>query len=129
MRLYEFAMCEDGHGFNTLDPKLLMRKIIDNIKTQGRNDCHGTCAKAIGNGNVNDDDIVIILGPVGDNMGTHSIIVSPEKDIKVDLWHNKLQSYDKDGIIVKYKKLGDTLGTLNPKLMSTVASLKKSAGV
>lgn len=125
MRLHELT--ETFEKSYTGNPDILMKKIVDDIGVGGRNDCHGTCARAISNGVVNDDDIVVIMGPVDKDLGFHSIIISPEREIKVDAFGNKIVNVDKETMTIEYK-LGDpSMSIMNPKRMATVAALKKHA--
>lgn len=97
MRLTEFKTY-------TTDPQTLLNKIKDDIVKAERVDCHGQCATAIRQGDADDNDIVVILGPKGakGNIGFHSVIINGQGDIKVDSFSDKLVKYDKEQGIFYY---------------------------
>lgn len=97
MRLFEFKT-------HTTDPQTLLQKIADDIEAAERIDCHGQCASAIRKGQVNDADIVVIVGPKGSGgkIGFHSIIIDSGGNIKVDSYADKMVEYDRENGIFYY---------------------------
>jgi len=126
MKISEISESAIAH---TVNPSVLMKKIVNDIGVGERIDCHGTCARAISQGAVADNDIVMIMGPVDSDLGFHSIIISPDREIKVDTFGHKRKSVDIETMTIEYSIGDPSMSTMSPKRMATVASLKKSAGV
>lgn len=122
MRLHELT-----EAAITVSPRKIMQNIIKDISVGERVDCHGTCARAIASGQVSDDDIVVVVGPKESEYGFHSIIMTPQRDILIDSFAGKLKEYDKESMTINYANGDESMSIMTPKLMATVAQVKKAA--
>ena len=115
-------LCE----FNTTDPQTLLKKVADDIETAERKDCHGQCAAAIRNADVNDDDIVVIVGPKGakGKVGYHSLIIDRQGNIKVDSFSHRMVDYDKEEGIFYYASSTGKPMPMTYKTYAKVGDLK-----
>jgi len=115
--------------FNTTDPDTLMQKIVKDVVTGERTDCHGQCASAIRDGKLEDSDIVMIIGPkgTGGELGTHSVVIDKEGNLKVDSYGDRLKEYDKENGIFYYSGMKG-MSTMTYKTYKTVGEIKKLAG-
>ncbi len=113
--------------FNTTDPQGLLQKVANDIKTAERRDCHGTCAAAIRTGQVEDEDVVVIVGPKGNGgkHGFHSVIIDSTGNIKVDSYSEHMTNYDKENGIFYYD-IGGKEVPMSYKSFAKVGKLKNA---
>jgi hypothetical protein len=117
----------------TTDPAMAFTKIKDAITSKGysRSDCHGTCAKAIRDGLVDDSDIVVVLGPKASRspMGVHSVIITKDGTLKVDKFVDDLADYDRETGVFTYKSGPQDFRVQVPVAYRKVGTIKQEVGI